>query len=70
MLAEVDYNDPTLGVKVVGYATKKLCNSGCCSKVELFAFLSERANKKKATKLAGFWYVLYRLIIFQNFIFL
>jgi len=28
MLAEVDCNDPTSGVKMVGYATKKVCNSG------------------------------------------
>ena len=31
MLVKVVCNDPTSGVKVSGYATKKLCNSGCCS---------------------------------------
>ena len=39
-------------------------------KVEFFAFLSERVNKKKATKPAGFWYVLHKLIILRNFFFL
>ena len=39
-------------------------------KVEFFAFLSERDNKKKAIKLAGLWYVLHKLIVFQNFFFL
>src|SRR5437762_14220129 len=38
-------------------------------KVEFFAFLSER-DKKKAIKLAGLWYFLHRLIVFQNFFFL
>ena len=32
--------------------------------------LSKRINKKKVTKLVGFWYVLHKLIVFQNFFFL
>jgi hypothetical protein len=31
---------------------------------------SKRINKKKVTKQFGFWYVLHKLIVFQNFFFL